>query len=505
MDSNRPILIGVAQYSDPDVTLEAALDPVEMLSRVARGAAESSGGDPRLVEKIDTIGLAAVIAWEPQNAPRLLADALGARPATEWQSHNGGESALSLVNRAASRIAAGESELAFVGGCNNIRAYQLARRAGRAKFDWPMGGEGKPTLVGTLGDGSDAVEAAVGLAMPIHFYPIFENALRAARGLSIEDHRRSMGELFEPFTKVAANNPYAWFPTVRDARELSEPTAANRMICFPYTKYLNAVIETDQAAGALIASEAMARRLGVPEESWIYWRGGAVAVEDPWLVTRRPGFAECPAMRTCHATAFANAGLSLDEIDLIDLYSCFPSAVTMACEMVGLAPDDPRGLTLTGGLPYAGGPGNSYSFHSLAAAVSRLREKAGEHALVTGNGWYLTKHSATIVSRRPDTSAGGPSAAEATDATRSTWSAPPVVLRPEAEGDATVETYTIVHDREGAPEKGIIVGRLADTNERFLANTPPDPALLADLEETELIGTRGRVRHEDGQNVYDPS
>jgi acetyl-CoA C-acetyltransferase len=504
LESNRPIIVGVAQYSDPDVTLETALDPVEMISRVARDAAASTGADPSLVEKLDTIGLAAVIAWEPRNAPRLVADALGARPSTEWQSHNGGESALALVNRAASRIAAGESELAFVGGCNNIRAYQLARRAGRAKFDWPMGGEGEPIRVGTLGDGSDAAEAAVGLAMPIHFYPIFENALRAARGLSIEEHRRAMGALFEPFTKVAANNPYAWFPTERSAAELAEPSADNRFICFPYTKYLNAVIETDQAAGALVTSEAMAKRLGIPEESWIHWRGGAVEVEEPWLVTHRPSFSECPAMRTCHATALANSGLALDEIDLIDLYSCFPSAVTMACEMVGLAPDDPRGLTLTGGLPYAGGPGNSYCFHSLAAAVSRLREKAGEHALVTGNGWYLTKHSATILSRRPATT-DAPSAAAATDATRSSWSAPPVELVAEASGDATVETYTIVHGRDGAPEKGIIVGRLAETGQRFLANTPPDPTLLADLEKMELIGTRGSVRHEDGRNVYDPA
>lgn len=504
MESNRPVIIGAAQFSDPDVSVETALDPVAMLARVARDAAADCGGDARLLERIDTLSLAAILGWPAKNPPRLVSEAIGAKPAEEWQAHNGGESALAMTNKAASRIAAGESQLALVGGCNNIRAYMLARKA-NTRFDWPMGGDGTPITVGTTGEGSDEAESAIGLQMPIHIYPIFENALRAARGQSLARHRRSMGELFEPFTRVAAKNPYAWFPTERGASELSEPTSNNRLICFPYTKYLNAVMETDQAACALIASESMARQLGVPEEKWVYWRGGAVEIEDPWLVGDRPSYAESPSLRTCHDTAFANAGIGLDEIDLIDLYSCFPSAVSMACEMLGLAQDDPRGLTITGGLPYAGGPGNSYCFHSLATAVTRLRENAGNNALVTGNGWYLTKHSATILSRHPSESGHEPSADPATDATRSKWKAPPVRRIVEANGDATVETYTVLHDRAGAPERGIIIGRLDGSDERFLANTPSDPELLAGLEAVELIGTRGTVRHEDGRNVYRPS
>jgi acetyl-CoA C-acetyltransferase len=503
LKSNQPIIIGAAQLSEPDVTVETASSPVEMLSRVAREAAESSGGDARLIQQIDTIGLANTLGWAANNPPRLIADALGAKPKTEWLSHVGGETALAMTNAAASRIAAGDSELAFVGGCNNLRAITLMRKSG-GRFDWPMGGAGSPTLVGSTGEGSDQAEKAIGLEMPISIYPIFENALRAARGQSLAEHRQTMGSLFEPFTRVAAANPYAWFPTERSAKELVECTPTNRMIFFPYPKYLNAVMTTDQSAGALIASEAMARRLGVPEENWIYWRGGAVEIEEPWLTSLRPSFAESPALRTCHETALANAGLGLDEIDLIDLYSCFPSAVSMACEMLGLKQDDPRGLTLTGGLPYAGGPGNSYSFHSLATAVTRLREKVGEHALVTGNGWYLTKHSATILSRRPDTTDRGPSASPASEATRTKWSDPPVKLRMEASGAARVESYTIAHDRDGAPARGIIIGRLTDTNERFLANTPPDPDLLASLEQNELIGTLGNVRREDGRNLYLP-
>ena len=503
MDSQRPVLIGIAQLSDPDVTLESAMSPVEMLERIAREAAESSDGAPDLLTSIDTIALAEIFGWRAENPPQILSEAIGAKPGKLINSPVGGETALALTNHVAERIARGESELGFVGGCNNLRTLTLAQRAG-VDLGWPTGKGPAPEKLGKTSPGIREAEEAVGLKMPIQVYPIFENALRAARGQGLSEHREAMGRLFAPFTKLAANNPHAWFPTERSADELTRVSDINRMICFPYPKYLNAVMTTDQAAGALIASQSMAQKLGVPEENWIYWRGGAFEVEEPWFISDRPSYAESPAMRSCHTTALANAGLGLDEIDLIDFYSCFPSAVSMACEMLGLSQDDPRGLTLTGGLPYAGGPGNSYSFHSLATAVTKLREKAGEHALVTGNGWYFTKHSATILSRQPSPNHTEPSAAATSDTTRSQWTAPTVEVVDKANGPAQVETYTIVHDRNGAPSRGIIIGRLRESNQRFLANTPADPDLLANLERIELIGTQGSVLHKEGGNVYQP-
>ena len=209
-------------------------------------------------------------------------------------------------------------------------------------------------------------------------------------------------------------------------------------------------------------------------------------------------------MRTCHRTALANAGLDLDEIDLIDFYSCFPIAVSMACEMLGLDQSDPRGFSITGGLPYAGGPGNSYSFHSLATGVERLQKGEAETALVTGNGWYLTKHSATVLAREPASDGSEPTSAPR-EALEATWSADPVELDPAPSGPATVETYTIGHGRDGAPEQGIIVGRLDDSGKRFLANTPPDPDLLEDLEGREVIGTKGAVETVDGVGLFQPA
>jgi acetyl-CoA C-acetyltransferase len=177
----------------------------------------------------------------------------------------------------------------------------------------------------------------------------------------------------------------------------------------------------------------------------------------------------------------------------------------MACEMLGLAQDDPRGFTLTGGLPYAGGPGNSYSLHSFAAAVHALRQGEGKNAFVTGNGWYLTKHSASLLSREPSDAAHPPNAAQATDTTRARWDAPAVEICTEANGPGTVETYTVVHGPDGAPERGIVIGRLDETHQRFLANTSSDPTLLEDLESREIVGTQGRVEFRDGANLFDPA
>ena len=153
------------------------------------------------------------------------------------------------------------------------------------------------------------------------------------------------------FTRVAAQNPHAWFPTERSAEEIAEPGPRNRMVAFPYPKYMNSVIETDQAAAVWITSAAVARRMGVPPSRWVYYWGGANAAERAWFPSERPDFAECPALAAAAQGALARAGVTLDAVDWVDFYSCFPVAVEMACEMLGVDEADPRGLTVTGGLP----------------------------------------------------------------------------------------------------------------------------------------------------------
>jgi acetyl-CoA C-acetyltransferase len=494
-EEQLPVLVGAAQLVQRDVDLGEALGPLEMLERVSRDAAEDAGVAASALERLDTIAVIDAVAWRTTNAPRLVADALHAKPSRELTSGVGGEVPVAVLNELAQRIAEGRSEMALLTGCNNVRSMMRARKEGVA-LDWatPTVQPGEPEVFRETLPGASELEKQHGLASPTQIYPIFENALRARHGAGLEEHRARMGELFHPFTVVAAANPYAWFPVERSAHELVTPTSANRMIGFPYTKYLNAVMETDQAAAVLLMSAGTARELGVPKESLVYWRGGADAIEEAWFPTERPDLGNCPAMEASQRGALERAGITLDEVDRFDFYSCFPSAVGMACEVLGLEPTDPRGLTVTGGLPYAGGPGNNYSTHAIATMVDELRAGRGKNALVTGNGWYLTKHSAAVLSSSPPL---GELAAAGTAAVAEASGKPEIAA--EASGLGTIETYTVLYGRDNVPERGVVVGRL-DDGKRFIANTPGDRTFLEAFAAVEAVGRTGKVTATDDGN-----
>jgi acetyl-CoA C-acetyltransferase len=496
-DPNTPVVIGIAQLISRDSDPETAPSPLDLMERIVRECAADAGPAEAVLDAVDTIGIVDVAAWNPQNPARLLAERLGIQAEHELASRVGGELSLVLVNTIAERILDGECRMGIVVGSNNLLAARKTVRAGKP-LDWPQGGDGEPEMLGSELLGTSEREQGYGMDQPTSMYPIIENALRARRGRGIEEHQRKLGELMSPFTRVAANNPYAWFPVKRSVDELISPTPENRMICFPYPKYLNAVLYTDQAAGAILCSQATAEALGVPREKWAYWWGGANTAEKSWFLSERAELGESPAIRECARRTFANTGVSIDEIDYLDFYSCFPAAVELGCEAYGVAEDDPRGLTVTGGLPYAGGPGNNYPMHSLVTTLERLRQHPGTKGLVTGNGWYVTKHSASVFGtepnpQRPTARCDGPYEI----------GGEPLEIANEANGDAVVESYTVVYGREGRPEAGIVLGRLSEGGRRFIANTPTDAALLEELVTKEPIGRRGTVKHVDGRNVFE--
>ncbi len=500
-DDRTPVLVGVGQLVQRDADPREALSPWQMLESVARDAASDAGAGDRLLHELDTVALVNMAGGRAQNAPFVLGELLGAKPRGEYVSETGGQVGVTLANFVAERITQGESRIALVAGANNMRTLAKAMQQG-VKLDWARGGTGKPELVGQERPGSSELEAKYGLQRPPDIYPIFENALRAARGLDFETHRKGMSVLFSRFTEVAASNPYAWFPIYRSPEELVTVTPQNRMIAFPYPKYLNAILNTDQAAALLLLSVEAARSFGVPEDRWLYWWGGAQATEDAWWASERPNFAQCPAMLDATTGALENAGVGIDEIDLLDFYSCFPIAVEMAAQQLGLDEDDPRGFTVTGGLPYGGGPASAYCLHSLASMANRLREQQGAKGLVTGNGWYLTKHTASVWSTEPkpgELPTATLPARRPSDAMVCT----PAPVDEEAQGRGPTEAYTVVYSREGAPERGIVLGRTED-GKRFLANTPSDRSLLEDFVAVEEIGREGKLSQQEGMTVFEP-
>ena len=511
MDATTPVLIGAGQFTyrgDP----AASPSPVALLKIAAERAAADAGIGAAGLAAIDALAVAGFTIDAPGstrgmiphsiNPPASLARQIGAHPRWAVYSHMGGNTSQQLVNVLAERIARGETELALAVGAEFLGSAIKRLTKGLPFDDWQEDDDlPEPQRIGDPRPGVTPYEARHGLNRPINTYPLFENALRARDGRSVADHQARLGRLFAPFTQVAAANPEAWFPVARTAEELVEVSEKNRMIGFPYPKLLNAIMEVDQSAGVILASVRRARELGVPEDKWVYLHGCADAA-DLWFPLDRQNFHSSPAMRLTGQRALEMAGVGLDDIDFIDLYSCFPVAVEVGAEELGLALDDPRGFTVTGGLPYAGGPGNNYAMHSIATMAGKLRARPGSFGLVTANGWYLTKQSTGIYStKRPDTPFERQDPAviqRQIDALPH----PDVIEQPQGAG--RIETYTVVHRREG-PFMGIVIGRDAE-GRRFVANTPDDAATLAGLELGEQVGRTGQVAPAaDGQtNLFTP-
>jgi len=507
-----PVLIGAGQFTYRGAPADAP-GPLELVGRaVERAAADAALSMDDLAE-LDALGVVGFTIDAPGalarlpvprhvNPPASLARALAASPRWSVYTEMGGNSPQQLVNTICERIAAGENDFALATGAEFLGS--LMRRIAQG-IPTPAVGEeaaAPPTRLGDSRSGVTEHEAAHGLNMPVNTYPLFENALRARDGRSLADHQARLGRLFAPFTKVAAANPHAWFPKARSAEELVEVGSANRMVSFPYPKYLNAIMQVDQSAAVLIASVAKARELGVPPQKWVFLHGCADAA-DLWFPLERQNYHASPAMRLTGERTLEMAGIEASDLAFLDLYSCFPSAVEIGAESLGVDIDDPRGLTVTGGLPYFGGPGNNYAMHSIATMMERVRARPGSFGLTTANGWYLTKQSVGVYSTSPPK---GPFERQDPAMIQRRIDAldhPRIVERPT--GAATVETYTVVHSRDGY-RMGIVIGRDAE-DRRFVALTPSDEPSLRRFEEAEQVGRRGVVGPaEDGvHNLFVPA
>jgi acetyl-CoA C-acetyltransferase len=498
VDDNLPIIVGAGQITQRPGT-DRPREPLALMAEAARLAqADAQAGD--LLHGLDSVRVVNIFSWPSKAPAHDLSNALAVAPREQVYTAVGGNTPQWQVNDVAERIHNGGLKLALIAGAECVYSARRARTRG-IDLGWSPRGTPAPD-VGDTRPGVNEAEAKHGAALPTAVYPLFENALRAHYGRSLDDHRDALGELFAPFTEVAAQNPHAWFRETKSAHDIATPTPGNRYIGFPYTKYMNSILDVDQGAALLMTSVAEARRLGIPEERWIYVRGCGDAT-DHWFFTERADFHSSPAIRASSQRALGMAGVTIDQIDYFDLYSCFPSAVQIARDMLNIPPGDPRPLTVTGGLPYFGGPGNNYVTHSIAAMVERLRDDRGKLGLVTANGWYVTKHATGIYSTDPPQHEWHRTDPKLDQEQIDAGPRPAFADTPS--GSATVETYTVLFDRDGAPQRGIIVGRLPD-DRRFIANTPDDRRTLESMTKHEMVGANGTVQlAEAGTNLFTPA
>ena len=497
LDPRTPVVVGVGQASERlDTRDYRARSPVDLAADAAADALADTGADPAAVAAaIDTV--AGIRQFEnsipgaraplgrSDNYPRSVAGRIAASPARAVLEVSGGQAPQHLVNEFAAVIAGGGSEVTLIFGSEAISTIERLAHA-EQKPDFTEHAEGSLDDRGYgLARMMSRHQAAHGLTGAPSQYALIDNARRARLGQTRQEYAAAMGALFAPFTRVAAANPHAAAPVERSAEELVTPTEANRPIADPYTRYIVAREKVNQGAAVLLMSVAAARRLGVPPDRWVFLHGHADLRERDLL--DRADLSAGPASVLAVRHALDVAGIGAGDLATIDLYSCFPAPVFNICDGLGLDPADPRGLTVTGGLPFFGGAGNNYSMHAIAETVQRARRAPGSYGLVGANGGIMSKYSAGVYSTTPAAWVADRSAE--LQAEIDGWAAPEQARY--ADGPAAIETYTVKHARGGV-RTGIVVGRLDRGGRRFVARGD-DPDLL-DL----LTGAKEPI----GQAVY---
>lgn len=495
----RPVIAGVGQVVDRPLDLWQALEPLALMEQAIHRALEDAGAARSLIARIDTLAVVANVFHDYRDTARLLGDRLGCRPTRSLLTTWGGNTPQSLVNHLCDEIAAGRSELAVVAGAEAVRSVRAAAKAG-VTLPWTQPASVVAERWGDPREGTHPLEHACGARQPTVTFALIENAWRAARGQSIAAQREEIGEFAARCTTVAAQNPFAWFPESRTAAELMTVDTDNRMIAFPYPKRVNAILDVNQGAALLLASAEAARRLGLRTDGLIYPQVGA-DVHEAWFLLERRDYHTLPGLERS-ARALLEAGeLSIDDVTYLDLYSCFPIAARLTATALGLPPWTTRPLTVTGGLPWFGGPGNDYATHAIAAMVGRLRADRGTTGLVHALGWNMTKHALALYATTPPVHGWRRAAADV-----QAWvnAMKPPAIAADPAGNGIVEAYTVVHRRDGAAEGGVVVGRL-DDGVRFIARLPADAELLASLERSEGVGRRGRVHTTPEGAIFRPA
>jgi acetyl-CoA C-acetyltransferase len=479
--AERIVIAGWGQVTQPKDATPPFLDPIEMMANAARDASAVAGAS--VWQKIDTLLVVRPLSRQLPAPGEALALRLGIKAANIRVSGIGGETPQALVNHAAGMLARGESQAVLLCGAETYYPRAADAVSGEAAL-----------VQGIPGDydaddavGSNALEQRHGLTLPIHGFPLFEVALWAKSGLERHAWLARTGALWSGFSAVAATHPNAWTRHAVQASDLVTPSPANRLIAFPYTKRLVSLVMADLGAALLMTTERIARGASGGAATPVYFLGGAYARDRQRFMIDKADFTRSPALASVAEKAQRRSGLKLAEVEGFDLYSCFPCAVTVAKQQLGIADNDPRPLTQTGGLGFFGGPGSNYALHGIASLAANIAAGKLSTGMASALGWFMHKYAVGFYGARPvDRDLGGDdqedlASPDAGDA--------PVPHIEAAAGLGTLETYTVIYNRDQSPQRGLLYGR-TDTGLRFVANSPTDSETFARLTGENQVGAR---------------
>jgi acetyl-CoA C-acetyltransferase len=465
------VIVGVSQhtYREPDLTRS----PHEMIVEAILAAAHDAEARHDPIGRASGLLLVGSASKRHPHDPRAVSQALSIAPAEVATSAGGGSSPGILLSHAASAVQAGEHDLVIIAGGEALATQAAARRSGEP-LSWPQVEDfEKVPRIGNARKGWHPAEAELGFTLPTQMYALMENAVYHRSGRSLKTHMVGQARLWEQFADVARHNEFAAIRTGATAEQILRVDAANRMVCSPYPKLMTANPNVDMAAALILTSRSTAEDLGIPRDRWVFVETAAHA-HDHWSVGERALLGESPAIEHSARAALAASEVSIADVKYIDLYSCFPVAVTAAARAVGLQiADRDRPPTMTGGLTFAGGPGNNYSTHALAASVLAIRHDPDERAVVTANGWYLTDHWVGVLAGRP------PARAFTDHLVQDTVDVlPRKVFDPDLAGEVLVEACTVEYDKTGR-QRALISCLSSDQTTRAWAYTTDPDAMSA--------------------------
>lgn len=496
MDRARtPVLVGVAQSTRREKS-ERQLDPIEMMAEVGREAARDAGLDG--VPSIDTLGVVNCLSKALRAPTQDVAERLGIRPSWSGYTSIGATAPQWFVNRFAEKIAGGSAQWALVcGGEAFYTRERITQLTGLVQSHAEVEDRMHATFVGDTRIPLTPLELRYGLIKPVDMYALFENALRAHRGQTIGDQRHELADFCAGMSRTTSENSYSWFAEPREPDVIAQVTEANRRVSFPYTKLMCSNARVNQAAAVLMTSVAQAEAAGIAKDKMVFVRGCGDA-EDVFHPSERPNLWASPSVVDAVNDAIGQASVALQQLDYLDLYSCFPSATRIVADMLGLDRTPPGNLTVTGGMACFGGPGNNYTQHAICTMVGRLRQNPKAVGMVHALSWYLSKHCVGVYSAEPGE---GEWHHDPPDIVTPKYPTVPTVV--EAAGEATVESYVLAYDRGGVPVRGLVFGRDSQQG-RFLAGVDLDPDVVTAMTEEEIIGRKGTVRYDRtaGENVF---
>lgn len=463
-DDNIPVIVGVGEVADRHADPAQVREPAALMA-AALAAAEADAG-ARLLGELDSLDIINEISWPYADPVATLAARLGASPRRALYRPIGGETPIAAIHETALRIARGESAVAAVVGAEAAHAVQRAARAG---ITLPWSARDLAHVPKRAASAQQPVARALEVATPAHVYPFYENAAQHAWGQSPDAGRRESAETWARYASVAATRECAWLRSAPGAEEIATVSADNRPIAWPYSKLMVANPLVNQGAGVLLTSLGRARREGIPERRLIRVVGGAAAREADDYLQRDVYHSVCAMHAVLDATrALLPAGRL--RFDRVELYSCFPCVPKLARRVLGMGDD--ADLTVTGGLTFFGAPLNNYMTHAAVAMVEVLRAHANEVGLLYGQGGYATKHHGIVLAA---SDAVAPRLRDDYDVqTQAEALRQPVPqLTLDHVGPATLETFTVLFDRDGAPRHGVVIAR-PDPGQRLMARVPAD-------------------------------